>query len=137
MSILHCIILLLNNKSKFRLSSGGMEFREVDSITGNREELICPVCGESYGDFPQLAKHVAFQQLIEKKDDYPIKDSHHELDLDDISSHAANSIPSLEELKATLPLQELICVVEGIDPLTSGTFQALQSYMPEDIEWGV
>ena len=114
-----------------------MEFREVDSITGNREELICPVCGESYGDFPQLAKHVAFQQLIEKKDDYPIKDSHHELDLDDISSHAANSIPSLEELKATLPLQELICVVEGIDPLTSGTFQALQLYMPEDIEWGV
>ena len=25
--------------------------------------------------------------------------------------------------------------MEGIDPLTSGTFQALHSYMPEDIEW--
>jgi hypothetical protein len=42
----------------------------------------------------------------------------------------------LEELKEKLPLQELICVVEGIDPLMSGTFQALHSYTPEDIEWG-
>jgi hypothetical protein len=118
----------------FRVSSGGLELREVDSITANREEIMCPVCGESYGDFGRLRSHFAFQQLLEKKDDYPIEGSHREWDLDEIPTHTFR--PSLEELKENLPLQELICVVEGIDPLTSGTFRALQSYAPADIEWG-
>ena len=119
--------------AKYRLSSGGLLLREVDSVTGNREEIVCPVCGESYGDFHRLRKHVRFQQMVEKKDDYPIEGSHRQLELDGIPQHTSR--PSLEELQAKLPLQEIICVVEGIDPLTSGTFQALQSYMPEDVEW--
>lgn len=44
---------------------------------------------------------------------------------------------SLEELKQYFhdEVAEIISVVEGIDPLTSGTFQSLQSYKFEDIEW--
>ena len=122
-----------NETAYYRLSSGGLLLREVDSVTGTREEIVCPVCGESYGDFHRLRQHVQFQQLVEKKEDYPIEDSHRELELDSIPKQTPR--PSLKELKAKMPLQELICVVEGIDPLTSGTFQALQSYMPEDIEW--
>jgi hypothetical protein len=122
-----------NEVAKYRLSSGGLLLREVDSVTGNREEIVCPVCGESYGDFHRLRNHVQYQQLVEKKDDYPIEGSHRELQLESIPKRSPR--PSLEEVQAKLPLQELICVVEGIDPLTSGTFQALQSYMPQDIEW--
>ena len=118
---------------QYRLSSGGLLLREVDSITGNREEILCPVCGETYGDFRRLRKHVKYQQLCEKKDDIPVEGSHRELNLEEIPK--CPSRPSLEQVREALPLQELICVVEGIDPLTSGTFQALQSYMPGDIEW--
>ena len=120
--------------AKFRLSSGGLDLREVDSSTGMREEIMCPVCGEDYGDFRRLRSHVRYQQLIETQEDYPMEGAHRELKLEEIPTHTTR--PSLEELRDTLPLQELICVVEGIDPLTSGTFQALHSYMPEDIEWG-
>jgi len=119
--------------NKYRLSSGGLLLREVDSVTGNREEIMCPVCGETYGDFRRLRKHVAYNQITEKKDDIPIKGSHQELNVAEIPYQ--QSRPSLEHIRNTLRLQELICVVEGIDPLTSGTFQALQSYMPDDIEW--
>jgi hypothetical protein len=43
----------------------------------------------------------------------------------------------LQVLKAhfELEISEVICVVEGIDPLTSGTFTALYSYRAEDIVW--
>jgi hypothetical protein len=99
-----------------------------------REEIICPVCGQSYVDFRRLRFHVRYQQLVETADDCPLEGTHRDLELKEIPTRSTR--PSLEELKVTLPLQELICVVEGIDPLTSGTFQALQSYMPEDIEWG-
>ena len=121
-------------EARFRLPSGGLDLREVDSSTGMREEIMCPVCGEDYGDFRRLRSHVRYQQMVEAKENYPVEGAHRELDLEDIPKHMTR--PSLEELRVTLPLQELICVVEGIDPLTSGTFQALQSYMPEDIEWG-
>jgi hypothetical protein len=121
-------------EARFRLPSGGLDLREVDSRTGMREEIMCPVCGEDYGDFRRLRSHVRYQQLVETKDDYPVEGAHRELELEEIPT--CTKRPSLEELKVTLPLQELICVVEGICPLTSGTFQALQSYMPEDFEWG-
>lgn len=120
---------------KFRLSSGGLLLREVDSITGNREEIMCPVCGETYGDFVRLRKHVKYQQLCEKKDDIPVQGSHRDLEVDRDIPRQSSTRPSIESVQQNLALQELICVVEGIDPLTSGTFQALHSYMPEDIEW--
>ena len=121
------------NHNPYRLSSGGLLLREVDSITGNREEITCPCCGETYGDFGRLRKHVQYQQLCEAKDEIPVQGSHREIDLSDIPRRSAR--PSLDTIRRKLPLQELICVVEGIDPLTSGTFQALHSYMPEDMEW--
>jgi len=123
-----------NKCDAYRLSSGGLMLREVDSVTGNREEIMCPVCGETYGDFRRLRKHVRYNQMTEKKDEIPIKGSHQQLNIDDIPKQPDR--PSLVHCRNNLPLQELICVVEGIDPLTSGTFQALHSYMPEDIEWG-
>ena len=43
----------------------------------------------------------------------------------------------MDELKVFFQqdIDEVICVVEGIDPLTSGSFQSLQSYKYEDIVW--
>ena len=70
--------------NQYRLSSGGLLLREVDSVNGNREEIMCPICGETYGDFRRLRKHVKYQQLCEKKDEIPVLGSHRELELKDI-----------------------------------------------------
>ena len=46
-------------------------------------------------------------------------------------------LQNFEDLKKYFEeeISEVICVVEAIDPLVSGTFQALQSYRYEDIVW--
>lgn len=110
----------------------GLPCRAIDSATGNREEIICPVCGESYGTYARLRKHVRFQQMVEKKDGYPEEGSHLSLKIPD-------HIPTLtlEDVQEYMSqnLAEIIVVVEGIDPMVSGTFQALQSYKYEDICW--
>jgi len=31
------------------VSASGLILRQVDSATANREEVVCPVCGEGYG----------------------------------------------------------------------------------------
>ena len=31
----------------------GIDLRQVDSATGGRDEIICPICGESFGEFPR------------------------------------------------------------------------------------
>ena len=124
-----------STSQKYRLPSGGLLLRQVDGLTGNRDDFLCPVCGETYGDMTRLYQHVQYNQLMEKKDDVPIKHSHRDTSLVKLEELHQSPV-NLLELKDNLALQELLCVVEGIDPLTSGTFQALHSYTPEDICWG-
>ncbi|KAG7373250.1 inward rectifier potassium channel [Nitzschia inconspicua] len=117
----------------------GLVLRQVDGATANRNDVICPVCGESYGTFERWATHVRFQQIIEECDDYPIDGTHRGLDLSKLEakSGVAKPITDLEQLKEHFRrnVSEILCVVEGIDPMQSGTFQALQSYRFEDMVW--
>ena len=55
--------------------------------------------------------------------------------LDDIEKPSEASAPWYEEYRAYLREAniEIICVVEAIDPIMSGTFQAIQSYTLDDI----
>merc|ERR1712194_689658 len=119
--------------------SYGLNLREVDSYTGNRSGCKCPVCGETYGTLEQLWKHIKYNQLIERysdqTDDMP--DTH--LALGDESSYKQkHTIPTYAHLQNfwNENQMEVIAVVEGIDPLASGTFQALQSYQKEDVVFG-
>ena len=117
---------------KYRLPGSGLFLREVDSRTGNIDQLVCPICSESYGDMDRLRAHVKFNQLIESTNCYPIEGSHQSVPLKDLHSPPS---PTLQEMKDSFP-EEVLLVVEGIDPLMSGTFQALQSYKLEDVSWG-
>lgn len=123
------------HKEPYRLSNQGLNLRNVDSQTANIEQYCCPVCSETYGDMKRLYNHVRYNQIIETADeDVPVEGTHQELNLEDFNS---SKVPELtqEELKLFFP-DEIICVVEGIDRIASGTFQALQSYTLDDIEWG-
>lgn len=114
----------------------GLVLRQVDSYTNNREEHGCPICGEAYGTFDRWSRHVRYQQLVEGKENYPVQGSHLSLTEDDLLPPRAPTT-DLHELRDYFAreLSEVVCVVEGIDPLTSGTFQGLQSYKFDDILW--
>jgi hypothetical protein len=116
----------------------GLNLRQVDGDTANRDDVICPICGESYGTMERWKNHVRFQQIVETKDDYPVEGTHRSLDLNEILQQSGiRPTDNLRELQEYFArnVSEVICVVEGIDPMQSGTFQALQSYRYEDIVW--
>ena len=110
----------------------GLNLRTVDSATANREEIICPVCGESYGSYERLIKHIEYARIGEKKDGYPVEGTHLGYQLPEINPITLEDVQRNFERK----LSEIVVVVEAIDPQLSGTFQALQSYKYDDIEFG-
>lgn len=131
-SLLHPPVATMLMKPK------GLVLRQVDGYTANRDDIICPVCGESYGTFDRWLNHVRYTQIVEKQDDFPIASTHRSLNLAEIEkepySRPIKDIPSLRQYFQN-NVSEILCLVEGIDPMQSGTFQALQSYRLEDIQW--
>ena len=120
------------------MAPAGLLLRQVDGTTGGRDEVICPVCGESYGTFQAWRNHVRYQQIVEANDDYPVQGTHLSLNISEIERRTPlQPTDNMDELKKHFEanVSEIICVVEGIDPIQSGTFQALQSYRFEDIVW--
>ncbi len=112
--------------------SQGLILRSVDSGTANREEILCPVCGEAYGTYDRLERHIRYARIVEEQDDYPIEGTHRGFEMPDTTP------VTLEQVQRHIErnLSEIVVVVEAIDPQLSGTFQALQSYKYEDIEFG-
>ena len=113
-------------------SDNGLTLRSVDSATGNRDEIICPVCGEAYGTYERLRKHIEYARIVEKQDDYPVEGSHLGFEMPDTSPITLAEVQRHIERK----LSEIVVVVEAIDPQLSGTFQSVQSYKYDDIEFG-
>lgn len=129
----------------FSLGSCGMNLRELDSATGNRNGLQCRLCGETYYTRNNLAQHIIFQSFSEKHGGIPVEGSHQELDVDAVlhfCSKGKDREISLDEIKAHIAGEvephesiEILALMEGIEPLLSGTFQSMQSYTIDDIEF--
>lgn len=113
------------------VSDNGLLLRSADSPVGNRPEIVCPVCGDTFGTYKCLRDHVAYLSIMEKKDELPIEGTHQGFEMPTITPI------SLQEVKSYVEnfMSEIVVVVEGIDPQVSGTFQALQSYKYEDMAW--
>lgn len=116
--------------------------REIDSYVGNRDGVPCPVCGEVFGTTERLLKHIRYNRLTEKHDAVPVEGSHQELTDEDLK-HLASSSQNQPDLTYDefrkfweKNKMEVIVMFEAIGPLSSGTFQALQSYQKEDICYG-
>lgn len=151
--------------SGFVMNPCELALRENDSYVGGRDGLRCVICGESYGTVANLIQHIRYNQHMEKHDGVPIVGSHQELDVESIfkdrnsppksSGEPDNNSQTNRDTKdARIDIDEpnplwyeeyrkyliesnveIICVLEAIDPITSGTFHALQSYTMEDIEF--
>jgi hypothetical protein len=115
----------------------GIDLRQVDSLTCNREEVVCPVCSESYGTFERWVRHTKYQQIVEREDEIPVKGSHLEIKAQQLEINTFKPSRNLQAIESHFlqDVSELICVVEGIDPLTSGSFSAVQSYTKDNIVW--
>jgi hypothetical protein len=113
--------------------NNAIPLRSCDSAHADRPEIICPVCGDSFGTYERLAHHVRFNKMIERQESYPIQDSHQDFEMPDTSSPL-----TLQEVTDHIEttMSEIVVVVEGIDPQLSGTFQAIQSYKYEDLVFG-
>jgi hypothetical protein len=109
-----------------------LPLREVDRLTENNGGIPCPVCGETYGTFDNLKKHIEYNSLTETHDNVPVEGSHRDTNKVPPSYLEPARITEMD-LRLNLLDKEVMVVVEGIEPLISGTFQALHSYTAEDI----
>lgn len=113
----------------------GLPLREVDRMVENNGGIPCPVCGETYGTFENLNRHIRYNGLTESNDNVPIEGSHRDPKL--IAPENARPFEMTEtDIRTNLVDKEVMVVVEGIEPLISGTFQALQSYALDDVVFG-
>ena len=109
----------------------GLILRQADSLTGGRDDIVCPVCGDAYGTYERLRKHIRYNQLLESVEGY-----------EEVRCHVGFECPevpplTISEIKEHMKenIAEVLVIVEGIDPQVSGTFQAIESYKFEDIVW--
>jgi hypothetical protein len=131
-SLLHPPVVTMSLKPK------GIVLRQADGFTANRNDIVCPICGKSYGTFARWLNHVRYQQRSERQTGFPIADTHLSLDVSLIEKEPhSKPINDIETLKQYFKenVSEILCLVEGIDPIQSGSFQSLQSYRFEDIHW--
>jgi len=113
----------------------GLALREVDRMVENNGGIPCPVCGETYGTFENLHRHIDYNKMTEAADDIPVEGSHRDPYLV-IPRDSTVAELTENQIKANLIDKEIMVVVEGIEPLISGTFQALHSYTLDDIVFG-
>ena len=124
-----------HRKKCHRVDGGGLQLREIDQfIEGSG--IMCPVCGEMYGTHDQLKKHINYTAMVENLDkDFPIQGSHRDPDLVDEFFAEPKEVTE-NDIREHLKDKEIMVVIEGIEPMVSGTFQALQSYKMKDILFG-
>jgi len=129
------IYSILHPPKETPVSPAGINIRQADSAICNREDIVCPICGESYGTYERWRKHVMSQRIAEEKDDFPVDGTHLSLDKSDMAPEKFAPTLDIEALKDYFQneMSEVICVVEGIEPIGSGTFSSMQSYRFEDI----
>lgn len=113
----------------------GLYLREADQTSGSRNGIMCPICGETYLTFDCFKRHVQYQQLSEQHGDSPIPGSHRDTTIMKPSLFEPFVLTE-DDIREYLRDKEIMVVVEGIEPMVSGTFQALQSYKLNDIVFG-
>jgi Inward rectifier potassium channel transmembrane domain len=126
------------NNLPFRTLKHGLHLRQADSRSGSREDVLCPICGESYGTIDRLIKHIRYNQIIEKHDEWDENDPASHLSIHDAEEYM-NMLPqpnrNVNDIRQHFAenISEIIVIVEGIEPTVSGSFSALHSYCYDDI----
>lgn len=101
-----------------------------------RSNGTCPVCGQKHDSLDALKKHLEYYKITEDLLGFPIRGTHRDSDLTQPRNlHDVRKVTE-NNLREHLVDKEIVCVVEGVEPIGSGSFQALQSYKFSDIIFG-
>jgi hypothetical protein len=106
----------LKMRRKYQKSgNGGLPLREADQICGNRDGVMCPVCGETFGTTTSLKKHVNYLRLCEDNDgDFPVEGSHRDPTL--IKPKIFKPfILTEDDIREQLKDKEIMVVIEAIE----------------------
>ena len=110
----------------------GLTLREADQMAGSNAACSCPVCGETFETFENLQRHIRFNKILEEADNKPIIGTHRDANI--VKPKLTKKFDMTEkDLKESLRNKEILVLFEGIEPMLSGTFQALHSYKMDDI----
>ena len=117
--------------------NNGLDLRQADSSTCGRDDVVCRVCSESFGTYEQWTNHVRYKQIAERQASVAASKGHRGISQGELDLNSGKPTTNLPVLKAHFEqeISEVVCVVEGTDPLTSGAFSAMQSYRASDIVW--
>ena len=113
----------------------GLDRRASEARTLQTARWICPICSIACADLASLMSHIKYMKIKNKHSKMSVDSHSHLLIADDLLNIHTTKLDVITEdmLKKHLEKVEIICAVEGIEPITSGTFQALQSYTLDDI----
>jgi Inward rectifier potassium channel C-terminal domain len=121
------IYSLLHPPRNAPVNPSGLLLRQIDSYTANREEFACPICGESYCSEKQYRNHIQYMVEIETEDGFPVTGTHLSIAKSEYTGPSNGRFApttDINELKEhfLMEISEIVCVVEGIEPISSGTF---------------
>lgn len=138
-----CIQSCFHNNNNAKLSLG----KSSEDSKTEEQSLSCPVCGSSFDKIANLQKHIRYRAIQERHAGLPVAGTHQDPDLVQeilLANPMSQGPPpppkapsfDKEDLYHFLQGKEIICVLEAIEPVVSGTFQAIQSYKSEDLIFG-
>jgi len=108
--------------------------RTSEAFTGSRDGCWCQACGASYPGEEQLRKHVEFTAAQEEGNATKVG-PHISLQRNWTAGPSAGTFRSLLEDRMQTHHLEVVCIVEGVDAVTSNSVQARHSYTVDDISW--
>lgn len=104
--------------------------RQTACETGARDSCVCPTCGETFPTLDTLVLHCRYNAVADKINSHPPEACHRELSESDLNL-LCHTDPTKEDIGNYLRnnFKEVVVLVEGIEPTTSATLQARQSYV--------
>jgi hypothetical protein len=128
------IYSLLHPPRNTPVNQCGVTLRQADAAIGSRLEYLCPVCGESYGTYERWVCHMKYSVIVETAGP-PRKSKrlHSSIPKSQYITAPPDNITATVDL-ATLrnyfqkEISEVICIVEGIEPISSGHFSAVRFF---------
>ena len=114
------------------IDPSGLTLRQVDAVISSRLEVLCPVCAQNFGTYERWVSHMKYMVIMEGVGDIQRKSTR--LHSNTPKSEYMSAPP--EYTTASLDIEvfkrhfdneisEVICVVEAIEPISSGHFSSV------------
>ena len=118
------------------VNPSGLTLRQADSAISSRLEVLCPVCAQNFGTYERWVSHMKYMVIMEGVGDVKRKSTR--LHSNTPKSEYMSAPPDYTTASLDIAvfkkhfeneISEVICVVEGIEPISSGQFSSVRIWM--------